>query len=224
MSLMTFECMQIAMEQMKKCVCKIKLIKLKHIQGTGFFCKIPFPDINNRLSVIITNNHIINEELLNTKGSKIIIDIKEEDSLKEISLDNRITFTNREYDITLIEIKETDNINNYLELDDIIIDDILNNNNKNMVYIDNEVYIIEYPEGKLSISSGQVTDIFEDKKYKFFHQCRTKAGSAGSPILNISNNKVIGVHHSAVLNFKNKRGKATFLNYPIKEFIKIANH
>ena len=221
MSLMTFEFMQIAMEQMKKCVCKIRL---KDIQGTGFFCKIPFPDINNRLPVIITNNHIINEELLNTKGSKIIIDIKEEDSLKEISLDNRITFTNREYDITIIEIKETDNINNYLELDDIIIDDILNNNNKNMVYIDNEVYIIEYPEGKLSISSGQVNDIFEDKKYIFLHQCRTKAGSAGSPILNISNNKVIGVHHSALLNFKNKRGKATFLNYPIKEFIKIANH
>ena len=221
MSLMTFEFMQIAMEQMKKCVCKIKL---KDIQGTGFFSKIPFPDINKRLPVIITNNHIINEELLNTKGSKIIIDIKEEDSLKEISLDNRITFTNREYDITLIEIKETDNINNYLELDDIIIDDILNNNNKNMVYVDNEVYIIGYPEGKLSISSGQVNDIFEDKKYIFLHQCRTKVGSAGSPILNISNNKVIGVHHSALLNFKNKNGKATFLNYPIKEFIKIANH
>ena len=221
MSLMTFECIQVVMEQMKKCVCKIKL---KNIQGTGFFCKIPFPDINKRLPVIITNNHIINEELLNTKGSKIIIDIKEEDSLKEISLDNRITFTNREYDITLIEIKETDNINNYLELDDIIIDDILNNNNKNMVYIDNEVYIIEYPEGKLSISSGQVNDIFEDKKYIFLHQCRTKAGSAGSPILNISNNKVIGVHHSALHNPKNNRRKATFLNYPIKEFIKIANH
>ena len=221
MSLMTFELMQVAMEQMKKCVCKIKL---KDFQGTGFFCKIPFPDINKRLPVIITNNHIINEELLNTKGSKIIIDIKEEDSLKEICLDNRITFTNREYDITLIEIKETDNINNYLELDDIIIDDILNNNNKNMVYIDNEVYIIGYPEGKLSISSGQVNDIFEDKKYIFLHQCRTKAGSAGSPILNISNNKVIGVHHSTLLKFKKKRGKATFLNYPIKEFIKIANH
>ena len=92
-----------------------------------------------------------------------------------------------------------------------------------MVYVDNEVYIIEYPEGKLSISSGQVNDIFEDKKY-ILHQCLTKYGSAGSPILNISNNKVIGVHHSAVLNFKNKCGKATFLNYPIKEFIKIANH
>ena len=61
MSLMTFECMQIAMEQMKKCICKIKL---DNKQGTGFFCKMPFPDMNNRLSVFITNNHIINEKEL----------------------------------------------------------------------------------------------------------------------------------------------------------------
>ena len=218
---MTFECMQIAMEQMKKCICKIKL---KDIQGTGFFCKIPFPDINKRLPVFITNNHIINEELLNKNETKIIIDIKEENSLKEIRLDNRIKYTNKEYDITIIEIKEEDNINNYLELDDIIVDDILNNNNKNKVYVDREVYIIEYPEGNLSISLGQVRDIFEDNKYIFLHQCRTTFGSAGSPILNIKNNKVIGVHHSKINNFKNKCGKATFLNYPIKEFIEIANH
>ena len=38
-------------------------------------------------------------------------------------------------------------------------------------------------------------------------------GSSGSPILNL-NNKVIGIHQD---NFN----KGTFLNYPIKEFIKI---
>ena len=36
-------------------------------------------------------------------------------------------YTNEEYDITIIEIKEEDNINHYLELDDIILNDILNN-------------------------------------------------------------------------------------------------
>ena len=46
-------------------------------------------------------------------------------------------YTNEEYDITIIEIKEEDNIKNHLELDNIIIDDILNNNNnKNKEYID----------------------------------------------------------------------------------------
>ena len=35
---------------MKKCICKIKINKKEKktdIQGTGFFCKIPFPDRNN---------------------------------------------------------------------------------------------------------------------------------------------------------------------------------
>ena len=34
-------------------------------------------------------------------------------------------YTNEEYDITIIEIKKEDNINNYLELDDILINDII---------------------------------------------------------------------------------------------------
>ena len=219
MSLMTFEFMQIAMEQMKKCICKIKL---DNKQGTGFFCKIPFPDINNRLSALITNNHIINEKELYQNDSKIYISIKDKDSIKELNLNNRQKYTNKEYDITIIEIKEEDDINDYLELDDIIIEDILNNNNNNNYYIDNEVYIIEYPEGILSISAGKLIDIFEEKKYKFRHICHTKAGSAGSPILNIINNKVIGVHHSKDIHFN--RGRASFLNYPIKDFIKTSSN
>ena len=87
MSLMTFEFMQIAMEQMKKCICKIKL---DNKQGTEFFCKIPFPDINNRLSVLITNNHIINEKELYKNNSKIYISIKDNDSIKELNSNNRI--------------------------------------------------------------------------------------------------------------------------------------
>ena len=35
-------------------------------------------------------------------------------------------YINEEYDITIIEIKEEDNINNYLELDDVIINEIIN--------------------------------------------------------------------------------------------------
>ena len=44
-------------------------------------------------------------------------------------------YTNREYDIAIIEIKDSDNINNYLDLDDYIIDDILKeDNNINNIY------------------------------------------------------------------------------------------
>ena len=48
-------------EQMEKNICKINI---GQSLGTGFFCKIPFPDLNNMLPVFITNNHIMNKDLL----------------------------------------------------------------------------------------------------------------------------------------------------------------
>ena len=57
-----------------------------------------------------------------------------------------------------------------------------------------------------------------NKNYNLVHKCCTEQGSSGSPILNL-NNKVIGIHKEGVLKFKYNNG--TFLNYPIKEFIKL---
>ena len=111
------------LEQMKKCICKIKIGK---IQGTGFFCKIPFPTRENMLPVFITNNHNINEKFIEKKGNKIPIYIKEEPKIKKIDLNDRILYSNQNYDTTIIEIKDYDNINNFLELDDILINNIIN--------------------------------------------------------------------------------------------------
>ena len=136
-NVISYECTKKIIEQMERNICKINI---GMNQGTGFFTKIPFPNENKMLPVLITNNHVINNDILNKENMKIKIDIKEEDDTKEIILKNRMKYTNEEYDITIIEIKEEDNINNYLELDDIIINDILNNINKNKEYI-NEQYI-----------------------------------------------------------------------------------
>ena len=38
-----YECTEIILDQMKKNICKIKM--KDGSQGTGFFCKIPFPNI-----------------------------------------------------------------------------------------------------------------------------------------------------------------------------------
>ena len=168
------------------------------------------------LPVFITNNHIINKDLLNKKNAKIKLDIKAEEDTKELSLNDRMKYTNEEYDITIIEIKPEDKINNYLELDDIIMNDILNNKNKVKEYISETIYIIQYPENKLSVSYGILDNIFEDKKYNFTHKCNTRGGTSGSPTLNM-NNKVIGIHKEG--NSKKQYNKGTFLNYPIKEFI-----
>jgi len=54
--------------QMKNCICKI--IKDDGTRGTGFFCTIPFPDKFNLLNVLITNNHILEEN--DIENNKII--------------------------------------------------------------------------------------------------------------------------------------------------------
>ena len=128
-----------------------------------------------------------------------------------------MNYTNEEYDITIIEIKEEDEIKSYLELDDDIINDIIAKKNKNDKYSEQTVYIMQYPEGKLSVSYGIIDSIYEDKKYNFNHKCTTKIGSSGSPILKIDNNRIIGIHKEG--NINNGYNRGTFLNYPIKEFI-----
>ena len=200
-NVISYECTKKIIEQMEKNIFKIKI---GDEQGTGFFCKIPY---NNKI-VLMTNNHVIDENI-----NEINIKIKEEKESRIINLNNRIKYTNKEYDITIIEMNEKDNINNYLELDD--------NIELNEEYIDKTIYIIQYPEGELSVSYGILDNIYIDKKYNFNHKCSTKGGSSGSPILNIKNNKLIGIHKESS-NGKFNRG--LFLNYPIQEYIKLYNN
>ena len=208
----TYDCNKKIIEQMENNVFKIKI---GANQGTGFFCKIPFPTKDNMLPVLITNNHIINEDILYKNDEYINLDIKGEKNVKKININNRLKYTNENHDVTIIEIKEEDNINHYLKLDDKIVDDILNDSNENKDYIDKTVYIIQYPEGELSVSFGVIENIFEDKKYDFMHKCSTNKGASGSPILNINNNKVIGIHKKGLKNCN----LGTFLNDSIKEFV-----
>ena len=209
----SYECTKKILNQMEKNICKIKIRDRK---GTGFFCQIPIPTEEKMIKVFITNNHLIEEELLYKKDETISIYIEGENKIKEMNLNDRIKYTNKEYDITMIEIKKEDEINDFLELDDYIIEDIVHNKNNNIKYIDETVYIIQYPEGKLSVSYGIIQNIFGKENYNFNHLCYTNRGSSGSPIFSL-NNKVIGLHKEGVDRFNNNRG--SFLNYPIKEFI-----
>ena len=190
-----YECTKSIIKQMEKNICRIKI---GQNQGTGFFCQIPFPTKEKLLPVFITNNHSINENILFSKDALISLDIKENKDLMKINLNDRLKYTSEEYDTTIIEIKEKDNIKNFLELDDNIIKDIIENDNENKDFIDKTVYIIQYPEGELSVSYGVLQSILEDKKYEFNHKCSTKGGSSGSPILNLKNNKIIGIHKAGI--------------------------
>ena len=214
----SFQCNNKIIDQMKKCICKIKYGKE---QGTGFFTKIPIPKTDNLIPVLILCNHTHNEKL--EEKDIISMSIESEGEVKKINIKDRKYSTNEEYDVTIIELKEKDNISHshYLELDDSMIKDIKEgkeDKNSNDKYIDQTVYIIQYPEGDLSVSFGIVQKICEDKKYDFRHLCCTSHGSSGSPII-LRNNKVIGVHKKGNKTYN----LGTFLNYPIIEFLRKYN-
>ena len=218
-SIIPYENIEEILNQMNKNICMIKTENGK--QGTGFFCKIPFPNKENLLPVLMTNNHIINQDLLLGDNKIITLLIKNDPKVKIINLNNRIKYTNTEYDITIIELKEEDDIQNFLELDNNILNNILDYNdnyNSNNIFIKETIYLLQYPEGKLSVSFGLLDGILSDNKFSFNHSCSTKSGSSGSPIINLSTKKLIGIHKGGIQDINCNRG--IFLNYPISDFIK----
>ena len=152
------------MEQMEKCIC---MIKIDNTNGTGFFCKIPINNNNHivEIPVLMTNYHIINKDLLNNKNKEILFYIEKEGWLNDLKINNRqnrCIYMNEDLDITIIELKESDKINNFLELDTNII-------KKGNIggYVDKSVYAIQYPKGELSVSYGIIQTIDVKKKMIF---------------------------------------------------------
>ena len=100
---------------------------------------------------------------------------------KEIELENRIKYTNKGYDITIIEIKNEDKIYNFIELD--------NNKRSNKSYRNESIYKIYYSGNKIIVSFRIIK---EDNKNEFIN-CNIEKNSLGGIILNIKNNRLIGI-------------------------------
>lgn len=173
--------------QLTNCVCKIYNNKKKDITGTGFICKIPFPDQYNYLHVLITNHHILDEDNLIT-NEIIKITFNDDKIKKEIKInENRMFITKEDIDITIIEIYQEECLNMYLEIDPNVFND-----NFIEIYKNANIYVLQYPLGKQpSYSSGK---LIGNKNKNIQHSCSTELGSSGSPILNLLTYKVIGVH------------------------------
>ena len=171
------------LNQMMNCIGKIKL---KGANGTGFFCKIPINE-NKNINCLMTNYHVLNEKYFE-ENKEINILLNNDSEAKIIDLNiKRIIYHNKEFDTTIIELKEEDNIKEYLELDDKIFRE-----KENILYEGQSIYIIQYPKGiEACVSYGILNKI---NNYDIIHLCSTDNGSLGSPISNLENNKVISIN------------------------------
>ena len=101
----------------------------------------------------------------------------------------------------------------------------------NINLINEDIYIIHYPKynfslQKAAVSYGKIIEIRENDvkiggEYDIFHLCSTEGGSSGSPILNLSYNKIIGIHSGRHKKYNANLGIS--LQYPIKEYLNDIN-
>ena len=139
--------------------------------GIGVFCNIP----SQKMKWLITYNSIINFDFLN-KGKKMILYINNKE--KEIDMKiNRFKDTNK--GLTIIEILDNDNINNFIEIDKFI-------NSRN--YIDkNIVSVYLNDEEKIELSYGKIKEKKDDK-----YICNIDSTKKGIILLK-DNYKLIGI-------------------------------
>jgi len=183
-----------------KSICKIIIINNKKKNyGTGFFLYY-----TDKIKYLITNYHIINEN--NTNNTEI--EIWNHKKMK-LNLNNRyIKYIPKPKDITIIEIKETDNIYKDIEF---LKFDYNGINHGYEIYINADIFTIEHPYGDdSSCASGRIINIDE---YEFIHNISTDNGSSGCPIILLNNNinliQVIGIHKNA--DYRAKLNGGTFI-------------
>ena len=180
--------------------------------GTGFFCKIPYNE--RMISVLITNYHIIDDNFFE-KNTQIKLYINDKRILLNIDKNSKLYSSPiNKYDIIIIKIKEEYEINNYLEIDPNIF-----NNNSELSYKDEPIYILHYPYlENCKVSEG--IGLEKINNYDIKHFCNTKHGSSGGPILNRFTNKVIGIHKGTIVKVNNNFNIGTFLKNPLNELNK----
>ena len=176
--------------------------------GTGFLCSI---GLVKKIKSLVTANHILDEDQLKI-GKEIKITFNDDKNSKIIKMDgSRRIYANEKDDITIIEIKDNDKLNDYdaLEIDSNIYKDLINSYDE---YNNKIVYILHYPEGNFVIfSKNIIIDI--DNNNNIYHSCANEVGSSGSPMLNLDTLKVIGMHRGYD-NFNKER----FHNETIMKF------
>ena len=170
-------------EKIKKCVCNVSF---KNENTTGFFCLVPFENRTNLVRTLITSFRYLE----NIDNIQILFSDNES---RELKIDKNRKIYRPLYfdhgDITIIELKLNDKIDQFLELDESI---LIGSVAKKDEYLQKIISLFYYSEGKYLTSS--LGDIKKIKDNYIFYTCKTPFGSLGAPIISSETNKVIGFH------------------------------
>ena len=182
--------------EVMKSVCKI-IITYKegnHFEtGTGFFLKY-----SNTQKYLITNYHVINPDL---EKEKIEIEIYNKKIMRLNFIKRFTKYIERPKDISIIEIKESDEIFKDIKF----LDYDLNYQNGYALYKNADVFTIQHPKGEdASCASGKIINIYNEDEFN--HNISTDHGSSGCPIILLNNNinllRVIGIHKEGQISKK----------------------
>jgi len=200
------------LEQIKNNLCKIIYNDGK--KGTGFFCKISFPQSSAPINALMTTNQILGDnDIIPEKTIQLIL---YNDQAVNLNIDiSRKIYTDKLFDITIIEIKKEDNLNiggKLLEIDEQVIDD---NAIRNNIFLEKPVYLIDFSNKEIICSVGLVQEI-SSNDYSIQTFCFNKKESSGGPMFNLSNSKIIGIHKGSKGGLNWKYG--TFIKGPIEYF------
>ena len=192
------------LNQMKKGICKVEN---EDNQSVGFFVKFSYPEDQIYLTALITNNSILNKKNI-AETKKIYVKFYEDEEQKEITIDkNRKIFLDKYLSTTIIEIipeKDKINLDNFIEADQKV-----RNHQLNDVFTNASVYVLNFTKDEdIEVSYGILSEITEKN---FSHNC-TIERSSFSPIFNLSNFKIIGIHFG--LSPDSNLSIGSFLRFP----------
>lgn len=193
------------MDILRKGTARIEFEDNKNIIFTSFFMKIEIK--KKQYDFLITCSHSITKEDI---SSKKIINVyygkvnKEKNTKIILDKSKRFIKVYEDLDVTLIELQKEDNIPDkyYLYPD-------LNYKNKGYSNYENtQVYTAGFPSVEIhsktrQMSAGKITAILDE--HEFEHNCDTRKGSSGCPIINYSGN-VIGIHYGGERNKEKNYG------------------
>ena len=193
-------------EQKRQCICKV--VNDDNQFGTGFFCKIHYENFDKK--VLITHSSLqLNEKLRNLDKIPLKNSLKKDLNINTL---NKIIFTDEENEITFIEIKDNEIVddNQFLELDENIF-----NENPEEHFKDQFIYLLFKSSSSSEQRFGKIKQI-NNQNSTIEHLCSSEEGSLGGPIINYTNQKVIGMNKG--FGEDKELNLATFLNKPIENF------